>query len=178
MNRSRPYAMLAEFETVAHVLAAAVRIRAAGYRYWDVHTPFPVHGLDTAMGVRQSPVGWFTFGGGVGGFTLGMLMVWYMNAFDYALNVGAKPFFSPIFSFPIAFELTILLGALGTVLGMFGLNRLPRLYQPLLKHRRFARCTQDRFFVVIECRDPKYSEAGTRQLLASIGGRYIEVIED
>ena len=119
------------------------------------------------MGIRNSQVGWFSFLGGATGYTSGMLMVWYMNAYDYPIVIGGKPMFSPFYPFVPCFELTILLGAFGAILGMLFLNRLPRLYHPLLKNRRFAQVTHDKFFLVIECDDPKYSETTTRKLLES-----------
>jgi hypothetical protein len=107
-----------------------------------------------------------------------MLMIWYMNAFDYAIPVGGKPYFSPFFAFPPSYELTILFGAFGALFGMLFLNRLPRLHHPLLKHKRFALATHDRFFVVIETDDPNYREAETRRLLESAGSKRIELVED
>ena len=175
---ARPYALMGEFNTPASALHAAEVIRDAGYKRWDVHTPFPIHGLDGAMGLRNSRVGWFTFIGGTTGFTLGMLMIWWMGSVDYAIPVGGKPLFSPIFAFPVSYELTILLGAFGTLFGMFLLNRLPRHYHPLLKNPRFRNVTHDKIFVVIECADPKYSDSTTRRLLEEIGARHIELVED
>jgi hypothetical protein len=173
------YGLMAEFETPAEVIHAAEKVRDAGYRNWDVHTPYPVHGLDGAMGLKNSKVGWFTFLGGVTGYTTGMLMIWFMNAYNYPIIVGGKPFFSPIYSFPPSYELTILLGAFGSLLGMLFLNRLPRWYHPLLKNPRFTGgVTHDRFYVVIEASDPKFSETETRRLLESAGGRHIELVED
>src|SRR4029450_11260077 len=127
-----------------------------------------------AMGLARSNVGWFTFIGGVTGFTTGMLMIWWMNAYDYPIVVGGKPLFSPIFSFPIAYELTILLGAFGTLFGMLFLNRLPKLYHPLLKSARFRNVTNDKFYVVIEASDPRFSDTGTRQLLEELGGAHVQ----
>src|SRR5438046_10235218 len=173
---SKSYGMLAEFRTAAAVLHAAEKVRDAGFRRWDVFTPFPVHGMDRAMGLKNSKVGWFSFLGGVTGYTSGMLMIWYMNAHDYAIIVGGKPMFSPFYSFPPSYELTILLGSFGALLGMLFLNRLPRLPHPLLKHGRFALATHDRFFIVIETADVKYSEAETRKLLESAGSKHIEVV--
>ena len=172
------YGILAEFDSTAAALHAAERVRDAGFRRWDVFTPFPVHGMDRAMGLKNSKVGWFSFLGGVTGYTSGMLMIWYMNAFDYAIPVGGKPMFSPFYAFPPSYELTILLGSFGAILGMLFLNRLPRLHHPLLKHRRFARVTHDGFFIVIEASDPKYSEVDARKLLESAGGRHVEVVEE
>src|SRR6516165_9962942 len=175
---NQPYGIVAEYMTAAAVLHAAEKVREAGYRKWDVFTPFPVHGMDRAMGLRNSKVGWFAFLGGVTGYTSGMLMIWYMNALDYRIVVGGKPMFSPFSAFPPSYELTILLGAFGALLGMLFLNRLPRLHHPLLKHRNFAQATHDRFFIVIECDDPKYSATETPKLLEAAGGRNIEVVEE
>lgn len=171
------YGILAEFENPASVLHAAEKVRDAGFRKWDVFTPFPVHGLDKAMGIKNSPVGWFSFIGGCTGYTLGMLMIWWMNAVDYKIVIGGKPMFSPFSAFPPSYELTILLGSFGSLLGMLFLNRLPRLHHPLLKHGRFKLATHDRFFLVIETGDPKYSETETRKLLESLGSARIELVE-
>jgi hypothetical protein len=172
------YGLMAQFDTTAEALHAAAAVRDAGYRRWDVFTPFPVHGMDEAMGLARSKVGWFTFCGGLTGFTCGMLMIWWMNAYDYPIVVGGKPLFSPIYSFPVAYELTILLGAFGSLFGMLFLNRLPRLYHPLFKTVRFAQATHDKFFVVIEASDPKFSDTETRQLLEHAGSRHIEEVRD
>jgi hypothetical protein len=169
---------MAEFETPADILHAAEKVRATGYHQWDVFTPFPVHGMDRAMGLRNSKVGWFSFIGGCTGYLTGMLMIYYMNAYDYRIVIGGKPMFSPFYSFPPSYELTILFGSFGALLGMLFLNRLPRLYHPLLKNRRFALATHDRFYVVIESSDPKYSESETRRLLESLGSRHIELVEE
>src|SRR5258705_10648309 len=152
------HGLLAEFGTTADTLHAAAMVRDAGYERWDVFTPFPVHGMDEAMGLGNSKVGWFTFFAGLSGYTLGMLMIWFMNAADYPIIVGGKPLFSPIYSFPVSYECTILLGAFGSLFGMLFLNRLPRLYHPLFKSERFTKATHDRFFIVIEASDPKFSD--------------------
>jgi len=172
------YGLLAEFDTTADTLRAATLVRDAGYRRWDVFTPFPVHGMDAAMGLRNSKVGWFTFFGGLTGFTCGMLMIWYMNAYNYPIVVGGKPLFSPIFSFPVAYELTILLGSFGSLLGMLFLNRLPKLYHPLFRSPRFTQVTHDKFFIAIEATDPKYSDADTRRLLEQAGARHVEEVRE
>ena len=177
-NAAKPFGILAEFETAADVLHAAEKVRDAGFRKWDVFTPFPVHGMDRAMGMKNSKVGWFAFIGGVTGYTTGMVMIWWMNAVDYPVLIGGKPMFSPFGAFPPSYELTILFGSFGTLFGMLFLNRLPRLHHPLLKHKRFALVTHDRFFIVIETADPKYSEAETRKLLTDAGSAHIEMVEE
>lgn len=174
----RAYGILAEFDTPAAAMHAAETVRDAGFQKWDVFTPFPVHGMDQAMGMKNSRVGWFAFVGGATGYTLGMLMIWFTNAIDYPLIVGGKPMFSPHAAFPPSYELTILLGAFGSLFGMLFLNKLPRLHHPLLKHRRFALATHDKYFLVIETADPKYSESETRKLLESSGSKRVEMVEE
>jgi hypothetical protein len=174
----KPFGLLAEFETSAQVKQAATAVRDAGYQQWDVFTPFPIHGMDAAMGLRTSRVGWFTFIGGTAGITIGMSMIWFMNGFDYPLVVGGKPLFSPVYAFPVSYELTILLGAIGSLVGMLLTNRLPRWHNPVFNSERFLRATHDRFFILIECRDPKFSETRTRQLLESAGSRHVEMVQE
>jgi hypothetical protein len=174
----KSYGLIAEFLNPADIMRAAEKVRDLGFRKWDVFTPFPVHGMDKAMGLKNSQVGWFSFLGGVAGYTSGMLMIWWMNAVDYPIVIGGKPMFSPFSAFPPSYELTILLGSFGALGGMLFLNRLPRLHHPLLKHRRFALATHDRFFLVIETGDPKYSEIETRKLLESLGSAHIELVEE
>src|SRR5215472_13699945 len=101
-----------------------------------------------------------------------------MNGTSKSYVIGGKPMFSPYAAFPPSYELTILFGAFGSLFGMLFLNRLPRLHHPLLKNKRFSLVTHDRFFLVIECEDPKYSEAETRQLLEHAGSPHIEVVEE
>jgi hypothetical protein len=105
-------------------------------------------------------------------------MIWWMNAYDYALVVGGKPLFSPIFAFPVAYECTILLGAFGSLFGMMILNRLPRLYHPLFNSARFRKVTHDKFFIAIESADPKFDDEQTRKLLEESGSRHIEEVRD
>jgi len=172
------FGLMAEFETPADVMHAAAKVRDAGFRRWDVFTPFPVHGMDKAMGLKNSKVGWFSFIGGAIGYTTGMLMIWFLNAIDYPILIGGKPMFSPFAAFPPSYELTILLGAFGAIGGMLFLNRLPRLHHPLLKNRRFALATHDRYFVVIETADPKFNEVETRKMLEAAGSKRIELVEE
>ena len=179
MNSSaKAFGIMAEYETPADAIHAAEKVRDAGFRSWDVFTPFPVHGMDKAMGLKNSKVGWFSFLGGVTGYTTGMLMIWFLNAIDYPIVIGGKPMFSPFSAFPPSYELTILFGAFGAIGGMLFLNRLPRLHHPLLKNRRFALATHDKFFVVIETADPKFNEVETRKLLEAAGSKRIELVEE
>ncbi len=156
---------------------AAEQVRDAGYKFWDCITPCPVHGLDRAMGVKRSKVPRISLIGGIIGFCTGMSMIWWTNAYDYPLAVGGKPYFSPMFAFPVSYELTILFTAFATIGGMFILNKLPMHYHPVLKYDKIHRGMNDLFFIVIEARDPRYNAAATKALLEKIGGQEITELE-
>jgi len=174
---AQTYGLIATFDTAPAVYHAAEQVRDAGYKYWDCITPFPVHGLDKAMGVRRSIVPRISLAGGITGFCTGMSMIWWMNSYDYPLVVGGKPYFSPLFAFPISYELTILFTAFATIIGMFVVNGLPMHYHPTLKYSQIRRAMDDTFFIVIEARDPRFNLANTKSLLEKIGGREIVELE-
>jgi hypothetical protein len=173
----KPYGLIATFETPGALMHAAEQVRDAGYRRWDCITPFPIHGLDKAMGVGRSRVPRISLCGGITGFCTGMSMIWFMDKFDYALTVGGKPFFSPLFAFPVSYELTILFTAFATIGGMFFLNGLPMHYHPVLNYDKIRRGTDDQFFIVIERSDPRFNPDNTKALLARIGGGDITELE-
>jgi len=173
----KPYGLIATFDTPGALMRAAEQVRDAGYMKWDCITPFPIHGLDKAMGVRRSKVPRISLAGGITGFCTGMSMIWFMDKFDYPITVGGKPFFSPLFAFPVSYELTILFTAFATIGGMFFLNGLPMHYHPVLNYENIRRGTDDLFFIVIEKADTRYDLATTQALLAKVGGREIQEIE-
>jgi hypothetical protein len=175
---AQPYGLIAMFDTPAEIMRAAEAVRDAGYKFWDVITPFPIHGMDHAMGMRRSLVPRVSLAGGILGFATGMTLIWWTDAYNFKLTVGGKPLFSPLFAFPISYELTILFTAFATIIGMFLFNRLPRHYHAVMKQAHYRRATDDRFFVVVEARDPHYDPAATRALLAKLGGREIAELEE
>jgi len=174
----KTYGLMAEFDSPAAILAAAKKVRAAGYRRWDVFTPFPIHGMDEVMGLRNSPVGWVAWLMGAGAFVATAVLIWYSNAFDYPLIVGGKPMFSAPMTFVPSYIMLIMGAAVGALLGMFGLNQLPRWHHPLLGKPRFALVSRDKFILVIGARDERFHAEATRQLLEAIGGQHIELVED
>ncbi len=171
------YGLIATFNTAADLYHAAEKVRDAGYRNWDCITPFPVHGLDKAMGLKRSIVPRISLAGGLTGFCTGMTLIWFTDGFDYKLTVGGKPFFSPMFAFPVSYELTILFTAFATIIGMFLVNGLPMHYHPVLKYDHIKRGMDDTFFIVIEARDPRYNLANTKALLEKAGGANISELE-
>lgn len=171
------YGLIATFDTAPALYQAAQQVRDAGYKNWDCITPFPVHGLDGAMGLKRSIVPRISLCGGITGFCTGMTMIWWTNQADYPLIVGGKPFFSPMFAFPVSYELTILFTAFATIIGMFVVNGLPMHYHPVLKYENIKRGMDDTFFIVIEARDPRFNFANTKALLEKAGGKEIKELE-
>lgn len=173
-----PALLLAEFDSAAEVLHAAEKLRDAGYTQYDTHSPFPIHGMDAAMGLPDSRLGLIVFPIGLAGTTLGFLMMWWMNGVDYPLVIGGKPPYSLASQIPIMFEVTILLSAFATVFGMFHLNRLPRHHHPIFNSERFKAFSDDKFFVSVESTDPKWSLERTKTLLESAQAKHLELVYD
>ena len=183
------YGLLAEFETPGAIVGAAKKVHDAGFRWWDCCVPFPVHGLDKAMGIRPTILPWLVLGAGITGGVLGTLLQWFTNATNlelwsgpiwvtgYAFLVSGKPFASVPTWIPVIFELTVLLAAIGAVVFLLLLNKLPQLYHPCFKSERFARVTDDRFFIIIEAKDPLFYRAKTQQLLTSLGATAVEEVQ-
>ena len=173
------YGLGAEFSSAAALLEAAKKIYAHGFKKWDVYSPFPIHGMDHAMGFKRSRVSLFSLIGGFTGLTTGFVLIYYTSALNYPLIVQGKPYFALEPSLPIFFELTILLTAFGTILGLLLLTLLPRLYHPVFNWDRFQRATDDGFFLVLEVADPKFDPTASRQLLQGMGGTHItEIYQD
>jgi hypothetical protein len=172
------FGMIAEFPSAAALYEAAEMVRDKGYKFWDVHSPFPIHGMNKAMGLGKSTLGYIIFCGGFTGFTTAVLLEYIPSSFLYPLIVHGKPvnFFTVPPFFPIIFELTILFSAFTAFFGVFVMNRLPRLHHPLFDYAPFKRVTIDAFFLVIESADPKFSETGTREFLEEIGGQSVTLL--
>ncbi|WP_437595326.1 DUF3341 domain-containing protein [Sorangium sp. So ce590] len=146
--------LLAEFETPEAMLRAIAELRSRGYRRLDAFTPYPVHGLDEALGLRRSPLNWIVLPFALAGAAGGYLVQWYNNAYDYPLNVGGRPQHAAPAFVPITFEMTVLAAALGGFVALLVLMRLPELWSPIFDVPGFERATIDRFWIGIDARDP------------------------
>lgn len=178
MGQRPDFGLLAEFETPHAIFTACEKVRDAGYTRWDSHTPFPVHGLDRAMGLRRSRLPWIVLVLGLTGATGGFLLQYWVSAYAYPVVIAAKPMFSWPAFIPVTFELMVLFSAAGAVFGMLGINKLPHYYHPVFRSERFARATDDRFFISIEAADPRYDADKTRALLLEIGATHVELVEE
>ena len=173
------HGMVAEFTTVDSLLAACRRVRDAGYKKTDAFTPFPVHGIDKALGIKPTILPWICLVAGITGTLTALVMQIWMNSIDYQYIISGKPFVSLPAFIPVAFELTILFAAFGAFFGMWALNGLPKFSNPVFTDPRFDRATDDRFFLYIDSSDEQYDEEGVRALLGETGSDYInKVVED
>ena len=174
----RPALYLAEFDSAADVMHAAEKLRDAGYSKFDTHSPFPVHGMDKAMGLPDSKLGWVVLCFGLTGTCAAWTMMYWMNGIDYPIVIGGKPGGALPSMIPIMFEVTVLFSALSAVFGMLHMNRLPRHHHPVFYSDRFKAFSDDKFFVSVEAEDPKFDMNRTRTLLESAHPAGIELVHE
>src|SRR5919206_1686718 len=172
-TRPSTYGLMAEFDNPSDAVAAARRVHEEGYKRIDAFSPYPVEELSEAIGVHRTPMSLIVLIGGILGGTLGYLMQYYILVIDYPINVGGKPFHSWPAFIPITFETTVLFAAFSAVFGMLALNKLPQPYHPVFNVPDFALATRDRFFLVIEAKDPKFDREETARFMASLEPREV-----
>lgn len=174
---------LAEFAGPHELVEAGRAIRQRGYREVEAYSPFPIHGIDDALGTRPTPLPWVVLGAGITGCFLAVLMQWYMNAYEephpfsgYKYAISAKPYWSLPANIPVAFELTILFSAFTSFFAMIAFNGLPRLANPLFTSSRFRKVTDDGFFLFIDSNDPLYAEVSVREAFEAVGSTHVEPV--
>jgi len=176
MAEKKIYGMLAEFDSAQSIYQACEAVRDEGFKHWDAHVPFPVHGLEHAMGLRPSKIPWIVLGGGLFGTAAGFTLAWWSMVVEYPTVIAGKPFFAWPAFIPVTFEMGVLFGAFGALLGMLGLNKLPMFHHPLFNSERFQGATDDRFFISVEARDPLFDKRATKKLLKKLGATHIEEV--
>lgn len=177
-KKVRPAILLAEFDDPNDVLHAAEKVRDAGYQKWDVHTPYPLHGMDAAMGLSDSRLGWIVLVMALSGLASAAgLMIW-ANGIEYPIIIGGKPPISIPSMIPICFELTILFSALGCFFGMLAMNQLPRHNHPVFESERFKSFSTDKFFISVEASDRQFDVASTRRFLEGLHPSHVELVEE
>jgi len=159
------YGVLAEFASADHLLAAARRVRAAGYSRAEAYAPFDVEGLAEALGFERSSVPLFTFCGALLGGLSGYFMQWYAAVIDYPVDIGGRPLHSWPMFMPVTFELAVLGGAIAAVIAMLLASGLPRLRHPIADAPDFELATRNRFFLCLRSDEPGFDRAAAEQLL-------------
>ncbi len=177
--------LLARFDGPLELIDACEKTREAGYTKFDAYSPFPVHGIDPAIGIKRSKLPFFILAVGLTGMCVGLGMQWYFNASEsfvgmfsgYPFLISGKPQFSLPANIPVTFEVIVLSSAFAALLGMFALNKLPRLSNPLFGVKGFDRVTNDSFFICIENEDPKFNASSTTSELENWGATDVELVE-
>jgi hypothetical protein len=177
-HRSNLHGVMGEFKTPERLLAAAKKVREAGYRHVEAYTPFPIEGLAQAIGFRWTAVPLITLIGGIGGGLTGFGLQYWCSAISYPLNIAGRPLNSWPAFIPVTFELTVLGASIFAVVGMLALNKLPQPYHPVFNLERFARASTDRFFLCIEARDPKFDLVESSRFLQELSAQHVTEVKD
>jgi hypothetical protein len=176
-RNGRIYGAIASFAGPADLLEAAKHLHSSGFRRYDTYSPYPIAGMEEALGLGHSKVPFLVLLGGLLGAGFAQVFQAYLNSVAYPLVTAGKPFNTPEAFVPITFETTVLCAAFGAVIGMFVLNGLPRLYHPVFRSESFKRASTDGFFLTVEARDPRFDLRKTPALLEALGGSDIELLE-
>lgn len=178
MNKKNIQGIIAEFQNPAELISAAEQMRDAGFKHFDCHSPFPVHGMDKAMGEKRSYLAWIV--GPIGFLVLLATFAFegWTSSIAYPLVISGKPLFSYQAYGVVAFAVLVLISAIISFMGMLIINRLPIYHHPVFHSDNFARVTDDAFFVSVEARDKKFDAQETMKFLQSIGGRNIELLQE
>src|SRR5919206_1219663 len=177
MEETAIYGLMAEFDDPEALVQAAQRTYVEGYRRLDAFSPFPVHGLAHAIGLRRTEVPLIVLLGGLAGAAGGFLLQYWTAAVNYPINVGGRPYLSWPSFIPVTFEMLVLIAAFSAVLGMLALNGLPMPYHPVFNVPSFQLATRDRFFLLVIATDPKFDRVETRRFLQSLGAQDVAEVE-
>ena len=172
------YGVIAKFESPLALLHAAKKVRDSGFTNFDCHSPFPIHGMDEAMGLKRSKLGFIIGAMGLTGALFGFGLQTWVHLVEYPLNISGKPYFAYPAYLIITFELMVLFSAFGAVFGMMFLNKIPRFNHPVFYSEKFSDVSSDAFYISIELTDPIFDENKTKSYLKEIGGTDIEVLSE
>jgi hypothetical protein len=178
MDTTKIYGLMAEFDTATELVDAAREVRDAGYKRTDAFSPFPIHEIDEALGIRRSVLPFLVFGGGIAGLLTGLVLQIFVHYYEYPLNIGGRPLISLPAFIPPAYELTILFAAFVAVFGMLFLNGLPQPYHPVFNVPRFSLATREKFFLLIEKKDEKFDYEETKKFMQSLNPQEVFDVEE
>jgi len=168
---------IARFVGPDELMTAIGRLRGMGFTELEAYSPFPIHGIDKALGRSRSKLAWVVLAGGLLGAGLGYFVQWYLSVVEYPIIVGGKPLDSREAWVPITFEITILFSAFAAIGGMFAFNKLPRLHHPVFDAPEFASATNDGFFLTVSGNDAKFDPQSTLRFLLDSGGHDVTILD-
>ncbi|MEZ5366099.1 MAG: DUF3341 domain-containing protein [Bryobacterales bacterium] len=172
------FCIAAEFETPEALIAASEKTRDAGFKKFECYTPFPVHGLADAMGLKRPILSWIIFAGGLVGLCAGFGLAYWVSVINGPYNIGGRPLNSWPSFIPVTFETTVLVASLTAVIGMIAFNGLPRPYHPVFNYPRFNKIMDDRFLLTIESTDPKFDREQTSEFLRGLNPTEVVEVEN
>ena len=171
------FALAATFNSPNDIIHAAKVITEAGYKNFDINTPYPVHGMDKAMKLKPSKLGYITLAFGLSGAAFAIFFMWWAMSVDYPQVIGGKPFFAFPAFIPVAFEVTVLLATLSTVIGLFTfMFGFPNNKHSLHETEYMKKVSADKFGAVIYADDSIFSESKIRELFTSLKAASTESI--
>ena len=177
LGADKVYGALGSFDSPDELVEAGKKIYALGYRRLDAMSPFPVHGIDDAIGIPRSIIGWIVVAAAITGLLTAQGLMYYVGVINYPLIIGGKPLFDFTFTVPVTFELAVLFGGITATIAIFALNGLPRLYHPSMNYKNSHRISDDQFVLVIEAEDPMFDPKRAASDLRSAGAADVEVVE-
>src|SRR5574338_727373 len=171
------FGIAATFKTPDEIINAAKKVSSSCFTDFDVNTPYPVHGMDKAMKIKPSKLGFVTLVMGLSGASIALLFMYWTMSVNYPMVIGGKPFFALPAFIPVTFELTVLLATVSTVIAMIALFfRLPDNKHPLHDTDYMKSVSSDKYGIVIESSDPKFDEKSVNDFLKNLNPLAIEVI--
>jgi hypothetical protein len=172
------YGLMAEFDSVTGIVKAAEQVRDAGFTKTDAFSPFPIHEMDEALGIKRSILSKLIFLGGITGCLIGLGLVYWTHSIEYPINVAGRPHFSLPAFIPPMYELTILLASFTAVFGMLLLNGLPSPYHPVFNVPRFNLASREKFFLLIEAADEKFDYEETKKFMESLNPQEVHGVDE
>jgi hypothetical protein len=169
--------VLGQFADSDALLVATRKLRESGQKKLDTHTPYPVHGIEAALGLGRAKIPTIVLCAALAGACAAYAMIYYMNVFDFPINIGNRPPHSAPANIPITFELTILFGGTSAFFGLMGLMRLPEPYHPVFEAESFRRASVDAFFLSAEI-EPGSSPADVASAMKEQGSIDVQIVEE
>jgi mono/diheme cytochrome c family protein len=177
MADKKIFGVTALFNNPDAIISAASKVSSSGFTKWDVNSPYPLHGIDKAMKMKPSTLGFVTMVFGLSGVALALLLMWWTMSVDYPMVIGGKPFFSLPAFIPVTFEVTVIMATVSTVVAMFAFFfGLPRNAHALHDTDYMKKVSRDHYGIVIEADDPKFDERSTIEFLRSLNPLTTEII--